>query len=274
MMLLRDSGRTPQWESALAIRRTNHEGWTFRIVPDAAAMSKAAADIVVSTIQSKPNAVVTLPTGSTPLGMFDELAARAADGTVDFSRVELFCLDEYVGVTPDDPNSLTGWLQNALIDRVGIARHRVHPLPATGDDLAAAAASYERDLARLGGLDLAVLGLGPNGHVAYNEPGSACDSRTRVVALTEESLAQASAYWQGTVPIPTVAITIGVGTLLEARRIVLIVSGEAKAEILRRTLQEPPSSEVPASCLRHAGPRLEVIADEAAASALVREHDK
>jgi glucosamine-6-phosphate deaminase len=272
MMLLRDSGSTPQWESALIIRRSDEEGWTFRIVPDAAAMSRAAADVVAGTVQSKPNAVVTLPTGSTPLGMFDELAVMAAEGTVDFSQIELFCLDEYVGVTPDDPNSLTGWLQQALIDRVGIDPHRVHPLPATASDLAAAAARYEHDLARFGGLDLAVLGLGPNGHVAYNEPGSACDSRTRVVDLTEESLSQASAYWQGAVPIPTVAMTIGVGTLLKARHIVLIVAGEAKAEILRRALQEPPSSEVPASCLRHAGPRLEVIADAAAARALATEH--
>ncbi|MGH2615037.1 MAG: glucosamine-6-phosphate deaminase [Thermomicrobiales bacterium] len=242
--------------------------WRLTVVPDAAAASELAADMVEETIHAKPSAVLSLPTGSTPLPMFDMLTARAARGEIDFTRVELFCLDEYVGVTADDPNSLTGWLRNALIERVGIPAGHVHPLPATAVDPAADAAGYERDLAARGGLDLVVLGLGPNGHVAYNEPGAAADSRTRVVELTPESLAQASAYWQGSVEIPDTALTIGIGTLLEAKKIVLLVTGEAKASMLRRTLLEPMSADVPASWLRLAGPRLTVIADEAAASDL------
>jgi glucosamine-6-phosphate deaminase len=244
------------------------KAWTLRTVPDVEAMSEAAAELVAATVRERPNAVLTVPTGSTPLGMYDVLAAMSSRGDVDFSRVELFCLDEYVGVTDYDPNSLTGWLRQAFIDRADVDPARVHALPATADDLEAAAAAFERELAKLGGFDLAVLGLGPNGHIAYNEPGSGLESRTRIVRLTPESMAQAAAYWQGTVPIPELAMTIGVGTLLEARRIVLIVAGEAKAEILRRTLEEPPSAEVPASWLRHAGPRLEIIADRAAASSL------
>jgi glucosamine-6-phosphate deaminase len=242
--------------------------WKLTIVPDAIAASEMAAGIVSETIQAKPTAVLSLPTGSTPLQMFDILAARAARGEIDLANIELFCLDEYVGVTADDPNSLTGWLRHALVDRVGIPADHVHPLPATAADLTAGAAAYERELAARGGLDLVVLGLGPNGHVAYNEPGSAADSRTRVVALMPESIAQASAYWHGTVPIPDKALTIGIGTLLEAKRIVLLVTGEAKASILRRTLQEPMSADVPASWLRLAGQRFTVIADEAAARGL------
>ena len=244
------------------------EQWNLTVVPDARAMSEAAADIVAATVASKPDAVISVPTGSTPLGMFDALAERVSRGAIDLSDIQLFCLDEYVGVSAENPNSLTGWLQSAFIDRVGIPPDHVHALPATASDIHTAAETYERDLAALGGLDLAVLGLGPNGHVAYNEPGSPVDSRTRVVNLTPESIAQAAAYWEGAVSIPATAVTIGVGTLLEAKRIVLIVAGHAKADVLQAALEQPMSADVPASWLRQAGVRLLVIADEEAASRL------
>lgn len=247
-----------------------NEQWRLRIVPDAAAMSAAAADIVEEELARKPDLVFAVPTGNTPLGMFDELARRVGDGTIDFSRAELFCLDEHLGVSASDPNSLTNWLYKSLIDRIGIPDAQVHALPATTGDPAGAAAVYEQELARSGGLDLAVLGMGPNGHVAYNEPGSAPDSRTRVIDLAPDSIAQASAYWHDTLPVSRQAITMGVGTLLEAKRIALIVSGAAKAEMVRRALEEPMSGDVPTSWLRLAGPRLEVILDEAAAGRLHR----
>jgi glucosamine-6-phosphate deaminase len=242
------------------------ENWKLVVYPDAAAASLAAADCVAATVLGKADATISLPTGSTPLLLFDILAARAARGEIDFSGVHLFCLDEYVGVTPGDPMSLTRWLWDAFLHRVGFSPDQVHALPATADDLVTAAGGFEEVIARRGGLDLAVLGLGPNGHIGYNEPGSSANSRTRVVALTPESRAQASAYWEGAVPIPDHAMTMGVGTLLEAKQLVLLVTGEAKADILRRTLEEPMSANIPASWLRVAGPRLTVIADEAAAS--------
>jgi glucosamine-6-phosphate deaminase len=244
------------------------ETWRLEIYRDAAAASEAVANRVAGTIQGKPDAAISLPTGSTPLILFDILAARAARGEIDFARVHLFCLDEYVGVASEDPMSLTRWLWEALLHRVGFSPDQVHPLPATNDDLVTAAAQFDQAIAARGGLDLAVLGLGPNGHIGYNEPGSSADSRTRVIALTPESRSQASAYWEGTLPIPDQALTMGVGTLLEAVQIVLLVTGEAKAEILRRTVEEPMSADVPASWLRLAGPRLAVITDEAAASQL------
>jgi glucosamine-6-phosphate deaminase len=206
--------------------------------------------------------------------MFDILAARATRGEVDFSGVHLFCLDEYVGVTPKDPVSLTRWLWDAFLHRIGLSADRVHSLPSTANDLVAAASEFDHAIAARGGLDLAVLGLGPNGHIGYNEPGSSADSRTRVVTLTPESRSQAAAYWEGAVQIPDRAMTMGVGTLLEAKQIVLLVTGEAKAEMLRRTVEQPMSADVPASWLRIAGPRLTIIADEAAASELSTEHVK
>src|SRR4051812_44616024 len=238
------------------------------VVADAEAMSARAANLVAETIQQKPDAAICLPTGSTPLGMFEALAAKVAAREVDFSHVELYCLDEYVGVDRHDPNSLTRWLWSAFVTQVGIDQQRVHTLPTMAANPHEAAALFDQELVQRGGLDLAVLGLGPNGHIGYNEPGSTPESRTRVVDLTPQSLRQASAYWSGNLSVPDVAITLGVGTLLEARRIVLIVSGEAKATILRRTLEELPSAEVPASWLRLAGQRLHVVADRAAASEL------
>lgn len=244
------------------------ENWTLTVLPDALAASKSAASIVANTLLCKPNAAMSFPTGTTPLGMFDVLAARAARGEIDFSAVAVFCLDEYVGVTVQDPISLTRWLSEALLNRIGIKPDQLHTLPVTADDLADSATEYDRAISARGGLDLAILGLGPNGHIGYNEPGSSADSRTRVITLTAESRDQASAYWEGSLAIPDQAMTMGVGTLLESKQIVLLVTGEAKADMLRRALEEPMSADVPASWLRIAGPRLTVIADEAAASGL------
>lgn len=247
---------------------TGSENWNLAIFRDSHAASEAAADVVSTAIQSTPDAALAFPTGSTPLRMFDILAARAARGDIDLSSATVFCLDEYVGVTVEDPNSLTRWLKEGVLDRIGVKSDRLHTLPVTAEDLVAAAAEYESAIAAGGGLDLAILGLGPNGHIGYNEPGSSAESRTRVIALTPESRSQASGYWEGAVPIPDLAMTMGVGTLLEAKQIVLLVVGEAKADMLRRTLEDPMSAEVPASWLRRAGSRLTVIVDEAAASSL------
>lgn len=243
-------------------------GFGLTIVPDGRTMGSLAADVVAEVVGRAPEAAIAVPTGSTPLPMFEELVARVRRGELDLSRSHLYCLDEYLGVTPEDPNSLTGWLLRVFLEPAGIDPARTHPVSTADPDPDAAAARYEAELAARGGLALAVLGLGANGHVAYNEPGSSAESRTRVVGLTPESIAQASAYWEGELPIPERAITVGVGTLRAARRIVLIVSGEAKADVLRRALQEPPSDQIPASWLRLAGERLTVVADEAAASRL------
>jgi len=249
-------------------RASAHDGLAIEVVADAAEMGRRAADVVVETVIAKPACVLAVPTGTTPLPFFTELIARRRRGEVDFSAAHLFCLDEYLGLSPDRPNSLTHWLMDAFIEPAGITPERRHLIPATSPDPEAAAAAYEADLAALGGLDLAVVGLGPNGHVAYNEPGSGPETRTRVIELTAESITQAGAYWPGEDPVPGWAMTMGIGTLLEAKRIVLIVSGDSKAEMLRRTLLDPMDDDVPASWLRLAGGRLSVIADRDAAGAL------
>lgn len=237
------------------------------VVPDYDAMSRAAAEIVAETVTTRPGTAISVPTGSTPVGMFNELVDRVEQGKLTFDYTQLFCLDEYVGVTADDPNSLTGWLYASFLKPARVPAANIHTLPATAPDLRAAAAGYEAEIAAAGGLELAVLGLGGNGHIAYNEPCSPGDSRTRVLNLTEESIEQARGYFEGRT-VPTEAITVGVGTLLEARNIVLIVSGASKADVLYRSLRGPQTPEVPASFLQRAADRLTVIADEAAAARL------
>ena len=239
------------------------------VVADADAVGRAAADVVTETVRRKPDAAIAAPTGSTPLPMFAQLIARVGRGGLDLSRVHLFCLDEYVGVATSDPVSLTGWLSRMFFTPAGIPERQVHTLPSMDSEPEPALRRYETDLAARGGLELAVLGLGGNGHIAYNEPGSAADSRTRVLTLTPESVTRAAGYFAGRT-VPTRAMTIGVGTLLEARMIALIVTGTAKAAILRRTLSEPMTADVPASWLRLAGDRLTAIADEAAFGQMAR----
>ncbi len=240
---------------------------TVKIVSSAEAVGQSAAAIVAATIARKPDVAISIPTGSTPLGMFRDLIGRVNAGTLSFAKTHIFCLDEYVGVTPDDPNSLTGWLEGVFLKPARVPRANVHVLPSSAPDLASAAAGYERDIAGHGGLELAVLGLGGNGHIAYNEPGSAGDSRTRVIDLTPESIEQAKGYFEGR-SVPTHAMTVGVGTLLEARQIVLIVHGHSKAEILRAALRDPETADVPASFLRRVGEKVLVIADQEAAALL------
>jgi glucosamine-6-phosphate deaminase len=231
-------------------------------------LSRRAADAVVETISAHPASAITVPTGSTPLGMYQELVRRIEDGAADFAGVQIFCLDDYLGQTPEDQASLTGWLKREFLDPGRIPAGNIHYIPTTADDPHAAAEQYEDDIRDHGGLELAVVGLGPNGHVAFNEPGSDPDSRTRVVGLTEESRDQNAAYYEGNAQIPQRAITMGLGTILTARRIVMIVSGAAKADIVRHALEGPMTSDVPGSWMRLAGSKLEVLLDADAASAL------
>jgi glucosamine-6-phosphate deaminase len=242
--------------------------YSLSVVDSYEQMSAEAADIVQGTVEGRPEAAITVPTGQTPLGMYEELVRRVRAGTLNLDQAQIFCLDDYLGQSRHDEASLTRWLFEAFLTPAGIPEGNIHLIPATAGDPDAGAESYEADIADLGGLELAVVGLGPNGHIAFNEPGSPPNSRTRVVELTKRSREQSSAYWEGEAQIPERAITMGLGTILSARKIVLIVSGAAKAEVVRRSLEEEPTLDVPGSWLQQAGERLHVILDREAASAL------
>jgi len=233
-------------------------------------LSQHAADAVAAVLVRKPDAVVTLPTGETPVGMYKELVRRIQSGEIDFARAQFFCLDDYLGATPDDEASLTRWLRSEFLDPGNIPEHHIHYIPTVAEDPAAAAAGYDREIEELGGFDLAVVGLGPNGHVGFNEPGSLPTDPTRVVDLEIATRNQSAAYWDGKADIPAQAMTTGLGTILKARRIVLIVSGKNKAEIVRAALEGPATADVPGSWLVQVGDRLQVILDRDAASLLSR----
>lgn len=237
------------------------------IVEDYDAMSVRAADVIAETIRANPSCAITVPTGSTPVGMYAELVRRVNAGELDVSSVTIFCLDDYLGRTPSDDASLTKLLKQEFLDPAGIPDEHVHYMPTLAEDPDAAAEAYEAAIREAGGLALAVVGLGPNGHVAFNEPGSGPDTRTRVINLTQESRDQNAAYYEGA-SIPDKAITMGLATVLEAGRIVMIVSGASKAGIVHQMLHGEMTSDLPGSWLRLAGDRLEVVLDRDAASGL------
>ena len=245
-------------------------GSTVRVVPDYDALSREAADLVELAVRNNPGAAITLPTGETPRGMYEELVRRITAGDLDFSRVHVFCLDDYLGTSIEDEASLTRWLSDVFLNPAGLHGDNIHYIPANAPIPDAAADAYEDEIQSHGGLKLAVIGLGPNGHIGFNEPGSLPESRTRVVDLTEESRDKNALYYEGEPDIPSQAMTIGLGTILDADQIVLIVSGRSKAGILQASLEGPMTPDVPGSFLRAAGSRLVVIADEAAASGLRR----
>jgi glucosamine-6-phosphate deaminase len=231
-------------------------------------LSRRAAEIVLDTIAGHPGAAITLPTGDTPRGMYEYLVGKVREGGASFEGIEFFCLDDYLGKGIDDETSLTAWLNEIFLVPAAVQRPNIHFVPTLADDPDEAAAAYDAEIRGMGGLELAVLGLGRNGHIGFNEPGSAIDSRTRVVDLTHESQAQNAAYYDSAEGIPKQAMTIGIGTLLEAKQIVLIASGAAKADILRDSLRGEITPDVPGSFLQTAGDRLTVIVDQEAASAL------
>jgi glucosamine-6-phosphate deaminase len=235
------------------------------VVDDYNAMSILAADRVAEVVTAYPQGAITMPTGSTPVGMYNELVRRITSGQLDFSGVQVFCLDDYLGQTPDDEASLTKLLLREFLLPANIPMENVHFMPTVSEDPAAAAASYEADIAAAGGLKLAVIGLGPNGHVAFNEPGSGPDTRTRVVDLTRESRDQNAAYYEGA-EIPEQAISMGIGTILSADRVVMIVSGASKAGIVGEMVHGPMTDDLPGSWMGLKGAQAELIVDAAAAA--------
>lgn len=225
---------------------------SLRVFPDADALARAAADLICAEVQARPGAVILVATGHTPMPTYAELARRAAAGEADFGRVTAVQLDEYVGVPEDDPRSLWAWMERAFVRPLGITRTVRLTDPA----------AFDAELRALGGIDLALLGLGPNGHLGFNEPPSGPDAPTRRVTLTPASLESNRAYW-GDLGVPGEALTAGMPAILGAQRVLLLVTGEHKREVLRRTLREAPTPEVPASFLQRAP--LTVLADAAAA---------
>lgn len=212
-------------------------------------LGRRAAELVFQQLRAKPASVITLATGNTPLPLFRELVAASKMDAGLFKRAYFVTLDEYAGIAHEDRRRLLNWLRREFLEPAGIHDRQLIAF----DPLAIPATEsvrIEKAIEALGGLDLAVLGLGPNGHLGFNEPGSSFASRTRMVPLAAESIASNAAYWGNEDDVPSNALTLGLGTLREAQSIILMVSGAGKADVLARLLCGPISESMPATLLR------------------------
>jgi glucosamine-6-phosphate deaminase len=214
-------------------------------------------------VEKIPNAAVVLATGTSPMGTYHELALRRESGTFDASRLRVFQLDAYLGLSPDDRRSLYRWLAESVLLPLDVPPAHVVRLPGDAPDAEAVCKAYDAAVQAAGGFDLAVLGLGPNGHLGFNEPPADRRSGAHVIDLTEASVASNAPYWGGRDEVPRRALTAGMASLLAARQTLLLVSGAHKHDTLRRAVEGPVTPDVPASYLQEAA-NVTVIADRAA----------
>jgi len=238
----------------------------IRPTPERAAL--LTARIIAAELRAKPDLVLGLATGATMEGVYTALAAMHRSEGLDFSHCSTFNLDEYIGLAQDHPSSYHEYMRQHLFSRVNINRSRAHLPDGMAADLDAECPRYEERIRQAGGIDLQLLGIGRDGHIGFNEPLSALRSRTRQKALTPATLAQNARYFGGDAgKVPKRALTMGVGTILEARRCLMLVVGANKAEILARAVEGPITAMVTASALQ-LHPACRVIVDEAAAARL------
>ena len=224
----------------------------LRAMPDEQSLAAAGADIVCGVVRSAPNAVITFATGQSAMPIYRALAERVDRREIDLTRVRVFELDGYVGIPLDDRRSLFGWLMRDVVVPLRIPERAVTRLRGEATDPVSACREYDRALDRAGGYDLAILGLGPNGHIAFNEPPADPESDAHVLDVTEESVDSAVRYWGSREEVPRRAITTGLRRLIAARRVLLVARGEAKRAALERTLGGDADPMTPASFLNRA----------------------
>jgi glucosamine-6-phosphate deaminase len=242
------------------------------ICPDESDLSRQAAFLVAAAIGRSPRMVLGLAAGATPIGLYHALGRHHADG-LDFSGVAVFGLDEYFGLAADHPACFRGNIQRHFLNGVNIPPSRVSwPYCRPDEDIAARCAAYERAIADAGGIDVQVLGIGVNGHLGFNEPGSSLGGRTRLVRLSATTRHANERNFPVAGDMPESAVTQGIGTILEARRLLLMASGESKAAAVEQALEGPVTSMLPASAVQ-LHPNVTVFLDRAAASRLRRREE-
>jgi glucosamine-6-phosphate deaminase len=237
------------------------------ITPDEGGAAELVAGIVERVLAERPGAVIGLATGSSPLATYSRLIERHRAGAVTFAGASAVVLDEYVGLAPDHPQSYRRVVQRDLVDHVDLPTERLFTPDVHAADLAAACSRYDRLLSELGGVDVQLLGIGADGHVGFNEPSSSLASRTRVKTLTGQTRADNARFFDDPDEVPRHVVTQGLGTILEARHLVLIACGAPKAAPVAAAVEGPVSAMCPASVLQ-LHPHATVVVDEAAAGAL------
>lgn len=230
-------------------------------------MSIAAAQEVATTLNAKPNSVLGMATGSTPLGVYQQLVKLHKEEGLDFSQVTTFNLDEYVGLSTDHPQSYHHFMHENFFKHVNIPPQNIYIPSGTTSNYRAFCQWFEQRICESGGIDLQILGIGSDGHIAFNEPSSSLSSRTRLKTLAKSTIEDNSRFFDRPEDVPIYAITMGVGTILEADRIILLASGGNKADAIAKAVEGPVTSIITASALQmHAKSR--VYLDTAAASKL------
>ena len=238
------------------------------ILPNSEAIGALGADAIGNLLRRKPEAVLGLATGSSPLRIYDELAARCAAGTVTFAQARGFTLDEYVGLPADHPETYRNVIDRDFVSRVDFAAGAVRGPDGSATDIPRVCADYEAAMAEAGGVDLQILGIGTVGHIGFNEPGSSLASRTRIKTLTQQTRIDNARFFNGDVDaVPTHCLTQGLGTIMSARHVLLVATGSQKAEAVHHLVEGAVSALWPATILQH-HPHVTVLLDGGAASRL------
>lgn len=238
------------------------------ILDTAEAIAQRAADEIETLLSSKPDAVLGTATGSSPLPLYDELTARCAAGRLSMAGVTGFMLDEYVGLPAGHPERYATFMETHLRSRVDMAPGSLHGPDALAEDLEAACRDYEEQMAGAGYCDLQILGIGTDGHIGFNEPGGPLDSRTHIDTLTEQTRRDNARFFDGDVDaVPTHCITQGLATIMEARRLLLIATGQGKARAIAELVEGEVSEQWPATVMQRHDDAL-VLIDPAAAGLL------
>ena len=238
------------------------------IYKDDRVLARTLADQVAQAVATKPDLVLGLPTGRTPIKLYHELGALHTRGVADFSRVTTFNLDEFLGIGPDHPGSYRAFMQEHLFSRINVPENRINILNGVAADPAAECARYERAIADAGGIDLQLLGIGTNGHIGFNEPARELAGKTHRVVLKASTRRSNAALFGGTDAVPREALSMGMATILRARRIILIATGKSKAGCVKRMLNGVITTRMPASFLQlHRD--VQLVLDEPAAGSVV-----
>jgi glucosamine-6-phosphate deaminase len=236
------------------------------IVADAAAAGSIIADEIARLVRTNPETVLGLATGSTPLPVYEALRSRLAG--VDVSRVQGFALDEYVGLDPEHPESYRSVITREVVEPLGLDPRLIRVPDGSLEGIQHAGDDYERAISDAGGVDLQLLGIGTDGHIGFNEPGSSFASLTRVKTLTEQTREDNARFFDSIDDVPKHCITQGLGTILRARHVVLLAFGEGKAQAVAGAVEGPLTASLPGSAIQ-LHPHATVVLDEAAASRLV-----
>ena len=237
------------------------------ILPDAQKASELCAAVIDRAIRGKPDLVLGLATGSSPVPMYRDLVRRHREEGLDFSRVRSFNLDEYLGLPPDHPASYRRFMNEQLFDHINIPKAATRLPDGLAKDIEGFCARYEADIRAAGGIDIQVLGIGSDGHIGFNEPASSLASRTRMQTLTLQTRQDNARFFAKLEDVPHGCLTMGIGTILESRMAVMLAFGKGKAEAIAGAIEGPVTAMNPASALQ-LHPDARVFLDEAAAGRL------